>query len=243
MTSGHPVATQIRRFSICYALNMKHWRRVKVFTDKYPLLGPLIYILCVQYLVVQPIVAAAWPHMYNWSSNLISDLGNTACGPYAGRFVCSPDHAQMNASFIMLGLTMAVGSLLIYQEFRKNHLSLIGFSLMSLGGFGTVLVGLFPENVNGLMHGIGAFFGLLIGNISLMILALAIRQARRGFRLYTFLSGLLSSLAFILFFAGVNFGLGQGGMERLVSYPQTIWLTLFGLYMTSTRLRARMHRH
>jgi len=216
--------------------------RIKVFTDKFPLLGPLIYVLCLQYLVVQPIVAAAWPQTYNWSSNLISDLGNTACGQYSGRYVCSPDHAGMNASFIMLGLTMAIGSLLIYQEFRKNRGSHVGFSLMGLAGVGTVLVGLFPENVNSFGHGLGAFFGLLVGNLSMMILALAIRQARNGFRLYTFLSGLLSTLAFVLFMTKINFGLGQGGMERFVSYPQTLWLTLFGLYMSATRVRARMHK-
>jgi len=215
-------------------------KRMTVFTDKFPLLGPLIYVLCLQYLIVQPVVAAAWPRAYSWGHNLISDLGNTACGQYTGRYVCSPDHAQMNASFILLGLTMAIGSLLIYQEFRKSRGSLAGFTLMGLGGVGTVLVGLFPENVNSLGHGVGAFFGLLAGNVSMMILAVAIWQARSGFRLYTFLSGLVSSLAFLLFLLHVNLGLGQGGIERVASYPQTLWLTLFGLYMSATRVRVWM---
>jgi hypothetical protein len=41
-----------------------------------------------------------------------------------------------------------------------------------------------------------------------------------------------------LFIGHVDFGLGRGGMERLVSYPQTIWLVLFGVYMSATRIRA-----
>lgn len=222
---------------------MNRYRRyITVFTDKYPFLGPLIYILCLQYLIVQPIVAAAWPRAYSWSNNLISDLGNTACGQYAGRYVCSPDHAQMNASFILLGVTMAVGSLLIYQEFRKSRATLIGFALMGLAGAGTILVGLNPENVNSLGHGLGAFLGLVVGNVSMVILAIAIHQARKGFRVYTMLSGSLSIVAFVLFMLKINLGIGQGGMERLVSYPQTLWLALFGIYMSATRIRARMHQ-
>jgi hypothetical membrane protein len=137
---------------------------------------------------------------------------------------------------------MAIGSLLIFQEFKKSFGSRIGFTMMGLAGAGTVLVGIFPENVNSFGHGLGALFGLLVGNLSMIVLALSIRQARNGFRLYTFLSGLLSTVAFVLFMLHIDFGLGQGGMERLVSYPQTLWLALFGLYMSATRVRARMHR-
>ena len=216
---------------------MKRWHRVKVFTDKYPLLGPLIYVLCVQYLLIQIIAAAAWPGGYSWRLNYISDLGNTLCGSYGGRYVCSPDHALVNASFIMLGLTMAVGSLFIYQEFRKNRGSLLAFSLMAAAGAGTILVGLFPENTVPFMHGLGAVFGLLVSNLAQMILAISLTRVRPSFRVYTFASALISVIAFVLFTAHTYLGIGVGGMERLVSYPQTLWLTLFGLYMTRTHLR------
>jgi len=222
-----------------YDTTMKSMRRITVFTDKYPLLGPLVWVLSVQYFVAQLVVAAAWPAPHSWSQNLISDLGNTACGQYGQRFVCSPDHALMNASFILLGITMALGSLLIYTEFRRSRASLLGFSAMALAGIGTMLVGAFPENTISAMHGIGAFLALGVGNFSLVILALAIRQARRGFRIYTFLSGVLSLVAFGLFVTNHYLGLGAGTMERLVSYPQTTWLILFGIYMTATRVRAR----
>jgi hypothetical membrane protein len=101
-----------------------------------------------------------------------------------------------------------------------------------------MMVGLFPENTISQLHGIGAFLALGLGNLSLVVLALAITQARPIFRIYTFVSGLVSLTAFILFVSGVYLGLGQGGIERVVSYPQTIWLILFGLYMTLTRYRA-----
>ncbi|HET7319974.1 MAG TPA: DUF998 domain-containing protein [Candidatus Saccharimonadales bacterium] len=206
-------------------------KRLAVFTDKYPLVGPVVWMLGIQYFMVQAVVAAAWKAPgYSWAHNLISDLGNTACGPYSGRYVCSPDHVLMNASFIMLGVTMALGAGLIYQEFRKSTGSFLGFSLMGYAGIGTLLVGLFPENTIPPMHVLGAIFGLLIGNISLVVLALVLKTVRPGLRLYTFLSGMFSIVAFALFSLHIYLGLGAGTMERLVSYPQTFWLILFGLY-------------
>jgi hypothetical membrane protein len=206
---------------------MQVQRRINIFTDKYPLLGPLIWVLCIKYFASQLFVAAAWTVGYSWRHNLISDLGNTACGQYAGRFVCSPEHALMNASFIMLGVTMALGSLLIYTEFRQTRASFYGFTLMALAGLGTFVVGVFPENTIAFMHGLGALFGLAVGNVSLVVLALALQRVRTIFRIYTFVSGIVSLIAFALFIGHVDFGLGSGGMERLLSYPKTIWLVMF----------------
>lgn len=116
--------------------------------DRFPLVGPIFWMVSIQYYVIQLVVARAWTTHFSLTSNLISDLGNTACGQYSGRFVCSPEHALMNASFLTLGLTMIVGSVLIYHEFRESRGTAVGFGFMALAGAGTLLVGLFPENVN-----------------------------------------------------------------------------------------------
>ncbi|HET7629776.1 MAG TPA: DUF998 domain-containing protein [Candidatus Saccharimonadales bacterium] len=219
-------------------------QKVAIFTDKYPLIGPLVWVLTAQYFAAQIIVAHTWPAPgYSWSKNAISDLGNTTCyHPDVQRFICSPDHAVMNASFILLGLTMALGSLLIYQEFNRSRASLAGFSLMALAGVGTVLVGLFPENTVTWVHFLGAFLALAVGNISLIILGLSLDRVRPVFRLYTLISGLMSFGFFGLFAAGIYLGLGLGGMERLAGYPQTTWLILFGLYMTGSHYRRHRQR-
>ena len=52
------------------------------------------------YFLAQGYVAAGWVHpTYSWSSNYISDLGNTTCGlfkvPHGNDvLVCSPRHAS-----------------------------------------------------------------------------------------------------------------------------------------------------
>jgi hypothetical membrane protein len=217
--------------------------KMVMFTDRFPLMGPLVWILAGQYFAAQIVAAGVFRGGYSWRANVISDLGNTGCGEYYHRFVCSPDSGIMNASFILLGIIMALGSLLIYQEFRESRASLAGFGLLALGGLGAILVGVFPENTISGLHAIGAVLALGVANLSLIILALALRCVRASLRLYTLATGVVSLAAFFLYIFGIYFGLGQGGMERLASYPQSLWLMLFGLYMTASHLRRKKLGH
>jgi hypothetical membrane protein len=210
-------------------------RRIRSFHDRYPYLGPIFWVLSIQYYVIQLIVAAAWSLTpYSWLHNTISDLGNTACGPYITRVVCSPLHPLMNASFIVLGSTMILGSLLVYHEFQRSVGSAIGFSFMAVAGFGTALVGLFPENTVPALHIFGAALPFLLGNLSLLILGKSLGLPR-ALRAYTLLSGGVSLIALVLFVTQADAGLGLGGMERVAAYPQTIWLIVFGVYIARDR--------
>ncbi len=217
---------------------MRPRRLIKTFNDKYPFLGPLIWMLSVQYFIIQVIVAQAWKTTYSLSLNTISDLGNTACGAASSRAVCSPLHALMNASFITLGITMALGAGLIYQEFRENNGSFTGFGFMGLAGLGTLMVGLFPENTISILHSVGAALPFLIGNVGLVILSLAL-DVPKPLKAYTFLSGVASLIALAFFYSHSYLGLGIGGLERVVAYPQTVWLIIFGMYMSRSHIKHR----
>lgn len=209
---------------------------IKILYNKYPFLGPTVWILNVQYFLVQFIVATAWHSpTYSWRRNTISDLGSSACGIVSGRIVCSPWHSIMNISFLVLGLTMTSGSLLIYQEFKQNLGALIGFSLMAIAGFGTIIVGLYPENSVPLMHTLGAALPFVLGNIGLIFLSINLYKINTGMRVYAFISGLIALIA-LAFFVLHHYGfLGSGGVERIVAYPQTIWLIVFGIYRLISR--------
>lgn len=205
------------------------------------MVGPIIWILSAHYFIVQYVAARAWNTPYSIANNPISDLGNTACGLYAGRFVCSPLSGLMNTSFILLGAFMTIGSLLIYQGFKKSTGSFIGFSLMGIAGFGAVVVGIFPGNINPGLHGLGAFLAFACGNLALVVLG-AVLQMPKSLRYYTLFSGVFALGALVLYGSGVYLGLGEGGMERLASYPQTLWLIVFGVYISSNRY-LKKHRH
>ncbi|HEY5442538.1 MAG TPA: DUF998 domain-containing protein [Candidatus Saccharimonadales bacterium] len=214
---------------------------LKTLAERYPLIGPGFWILTIQYLIAQLVVAQAWTMPYSLSQNTISDLGVTKCGVYPGhfangQFVCSPLHGWMNASFLVLGLSMIIGAVLIYQKFHKSLGATVGFSFMALGGFGTLLVGLFPENTASGLHIFGAVLPFFVGNIGMVVLGSTL-AVPRGLRIYTILSGVISLVALMLLLTMHYLGIGIGGIERVTSYPQTIWFIVFGIYMVRNRAR------
>jgi hypothetical membrane protein len=215
---------------------LKIAQKIETFHERYPLVGPAFWIASAQYFIIMLVVAMAWPTHYSTLNNTISDLGNTACGIYGGRYVCSPWHVLMNTSFIVLGTTMVTGSTLIYQEFRKGVGSWLGFSFMALAGIGTILIGIFAENTISSLHIVGAALPFVIGNLALIILGLAL-DIPRFLRFYTLASGVVSLSAFGLFASHHYLGIGIGGMERLTAHPQTLWLIVFGIYISRNHFR------
>lgn len=210
--------------------------KLQTFQDHYPLIGPVFWIVSLQYFITMTIVGMFWPTHYSIFTNTISDLGNTACGVYDGRYVCSPLHGWMNASFIVLGATMVAGSGLIYQEFKKTAYSKLGFNLMAAAGIGTILVGIFAENTIASLHEIGAALPFVLGNVSLLVLGFAL-ELPRWLKIYTIATGLISLIAFSLFATHNYLGIGIGGMERLAAHPQTIWLIIFGIYISQNHFK------
>ena len=216
--------------------------RTKTFSNNLPWLGPLIYFLSVAYFVVQFLVALVWTPAYNWLTNTISDLGNTSCRPQ----LCSPRHGLMNAEFWALGLIMAVGSLLIFQEFTERTdeerlAARIGFSCLAAGGVGAVLVGAFPENTVGFMHILGAGLAIFVGTLGILLIGLRV-SLPLGLRWTMRILAPVAMMALILFAGHVYLGMGAGTMERIAAYPETVWLVIFGIYISATHYYSKGRR-
>ena len=209
---------------------MKRRRPAKVNSERYPRLGPILYVSSIQFFAAQIFVAMRWAPPYSLARNTISDLGNTACGTFSARFVCSPLHDLMNASFIVLGIAMTTGSILISRNFARSRAAAAGFAAMAISGIGVIIVGIFPENSIPAFHGLGAAIPFTLGNAALIIVA-ASPMMPVVLRLYSFLSGTLAVLALVSYSSGHYLGLGEGGIERVVAYPQTVWLIVIGLFL------------
>ena len=208
---------------------MSSSQRIGPIASRYPLAAPILWLSSVQYFLVQAVAAGTWGQpRYSWRLNAISDLGATRCGQFDGRYVCSPAHAAMNVSLIILGFGMAVGSVLFLQELRRSR---TGFLLMAVAGLGAMLVGFFPEDTVYWAHVTGADLAFLVGNVALIAFGLS-RGFPRWLRWYAAGSGVVALVALYLFLSHHRFFLGLGGMERVVAYPQTIYLIVFGAYMS-----------
>jgi len=199
-------------------------------------LGAIVWISSVQFFVAQFVVQSAWTTPFSLTRNYISDLGNTACGPFpadSSIYVCSPWHAAMNTSFIVIGVTVVLGAALIRNTFRHARLWWWGLELVALGGFGFVLVGLFPENVNFPPHRLGATLNFVSGNLGQIVIGASLLGSRPWQRWcgYSITSGLVGLLATALFASRHYLGTGVGGMERLAAYPLPLWTIVMGIVM------------
>lgn len=192
-------------------------------------LGALAWLLAVQFFAAQVFVAAAWPTPYSLKSRVISDLGNTRCGDRArrpGGGFCSPWHAVMNASFIVVGITMAVGAVLSRNAFRPGWLTWVAVLLFVAAGIGVILVGIYPENESESLHTWGAAMNFLSGNTALILFGLA--WPRGAFRWFSVGAGLAGLAATVLFANGHHLGLGPGGIERVAAYTTASWQIVAG---------------
>ena len=135
-------------------------------------LGALAKLSVLQYFVAEAAVIGAWAgrEPYSRRTGYISDLGALGCGGFSGRDVCSPAHLLMNASFVVQGIGMMVGALLLSSAVigiaaragtrlavapGRRSPSAAAFAARSLSltaGAGTVIVGLVPEDAGSGWH-------------------------------------------------------------------------------------------
>jgi hypothetical membrane protein len=211
--------------------------------------GPLVhrsvrhgaYVLIVGvlvFLVGMIVTQIGYGSSYSLTHNYISDLGAVNCGVlsghyYDGGYVCSPWHLAFNISIVIMGLLLILGVILIRTAFPPRTTRTVGLLFLALAGIGAIGVGLSPEDVNIQVHTLSAAIAFVLGNASLLILALAMFRDTRwdGFRAYTLLSGLVGLVAFFLFYFKVYLGLGVGGMERLIVAPLLLWALVIGIHL------------
>ena len=108
--------------------------------------------------------------------------------------------------------------------------------MMATAGVGAMLVGFFPQDTVYRIHIAGADLAFLLGNVALVVFGCTLRVAR-WLAWYSIASGVVALVALYLFLSHNRFFLGLGGMERVVAYPQTIWLIVTGLYLSMSRTR------
>lgn len=203
-------------------------------------IGQIFWICCLQYFAAELITSLAWPFPYSWANNYISDLGSVHCvmpdgEPVVGLYpACSPMHLVMNASFIVQGLLVAAGAVLLRRYFPPGKLSAVAFYSFITTGIGYVSAGFSPNDVNLVFHLIAAAISLLSASVGMTTLGAALLRQHnfsRGVGIYTLASGIIALTATALFAARITLGLGLGGIERVAFYPFPLWLALTGLYL------------
>jgi hypothetical membrane protein len=180
--------------------------------------GALAWLLTLQFFVVETVAQLRWPGTYSRIDRVISDLGTTA----------SPAHTLMNASFVVQGLLIGAGALLLAPALR-GVAGRIATVLLCVAGLGVLLVGIAPSDGNATLHSAGAVAHFVGGGLGLIALAYSLRPRSEVVGTALALLGLVSTALTVFFLTGVTQTLGDGGTERLAAYPIPVGLALAGL--------------
>ena len=197
--------------------------------------GATLWTLSVVFFVIQPVAQSASTVPYDPATNLISDLGNTACGPD----VCSPLHTWVNVTFVAVGAMHLLGALLVSNALPRR-LVLVPTVLMMVAGAGLVVAGLSPENLDGFHHAAGALIGVVTLNLAMFAYGLLLVRSRPWLGRMALSAGAIGIVATGYFIAGA--GWPAGTEERLADYPSAAMVVVLGvatLWLTGPGLRSR----
>ena len=192
------------------------------------------------------IAAAQWPQRYSWTSNLISDLGVTTCdtfdvGTRVERYICSPAHLLVNGSFIVVGATLLIGSLLLWSAWPRLRTGRVAMAFLAVGGVFVMLVGVFPWDTHPEAHDVVALAQAVTQWIGMILLAFASRgsTAARWISALTIVSLVVSVLGFVFFVdvRGPFQALGRGLIERVAFDTLTLWSAAVGFVLLKTSTR------
>ena len=181
----------------------------------------LLFIGVVQF-GIGVVVAEALSPSYSVNTREISDLGKVF-----------PDSARIfNPSIILSGLLVVGSAYFIQRAYRWKP----GTVVITLAGVGQVGVGLFPEGTPYELH---ALFSLLtFVSIGLAAILMA-RWQRAPLSYLSVIMGGTSLVALLLYMAdrvawGATFGIGPGGLERMIVYPVLFWAVAYSGYLIGT---------
>jgi hypothetical membrane protein len=179
--------------------------------------GGLAWLLSLQFFVVEAIAALRYDG-YSYSTDVISDLGTAA----------SPAAALLNVSFVVQGLLIAAGALLLGPGLAGTG-GRVARVLLVAAGAGVLLIGLFPSDGNATTHPVAAAVHLLGGGLGLIALAYGVRPRSEALGTGLALLGLLGVIGTVFFASVVFLGLGEGGMERVGAYVIPVGLAVAGV--------------
>lgn len=196
------------------------------------LVGSLFWILAVGYLVSEALTAEAWSTPYSFVRNSISDLGVTDCEQ-----VCSPLHWYMNISFVVMGLLVIVGAVLLRRHLPPGRRRMWSVGLAVMIGLSTAATGFFPANDNPIGHFVAVLPGFVGRHVLLILVAWTLWRRMRWTAVWTTVCAVIGIAGgALLAFPDMYFGL----TERIILYPFPIWMVVVGVAVFVSVVRSNL---
>lgn len=204
-------------------------------------------------IVAQLVVAAAWEVPFDHTRNTISDLGAVGCGTLQAAGgpveVCSPWHAGMNASFVVIGALLTLGGALaapyVVRRAATSGRAARGAAgaamlLLVVAGASSVAVGLVPLDVDVDLHALVATPVFVVQPLALLLLgALLLARGRRAWGAVVLGLGLLATAGTIAFAVSLATGDVGGLYERVALWPGNLGVAVVGWTVLSAGVPRR----
>lgn len=129
-------------------------------------------------------------------------------------------------SILAMGVLVVISGIILLTGRDKEiwHVALI------LVGIGAIGVGIFPYLINYPLHSDFAFLAFIFGGVTALLFA---THKGTPFRVISPIVGALILVSIYLYATGRLYGLGSGGMERMIVYPTLFWALALSGYLMS----------
>lgn len=199
-------------------------------------IGMVSWISLSLYFFIEYIVIRASNVPFNILKQPMSDLGVTSCGTdtyeLAAYEICSPYHMLMNWTFTLTGLVIFVGAIFLQQFWPSKRGTRVATVLLVIFGLSYAASGVFPADLNFLIHTFASLPGMLVQIPALILIGLSIRTTMPKLSKWTFVCAFLSTLSLILlFFQPVIYDLPGGLLQRFLYGSVWLWMIVTGIVL------------
>ena len=175
---------------------------LSAIADKKKFSGAVLFFGAMQFLLFVSIAEFVATN-FTVSGNTISHLGIDNA-PYI-----------FNTTIIILGLSEIIAGYFLRENFSK----LFSIFLM-IGGIGAMGVGIFNEDF-GKIHLLFALLAFVFSSLGTYVIFF--KKRKDPMTAMWAILGTVALIALILYILSIYLGLGRGGMERMIMYPNIIW--------------------
>jgi hypothetical membrane protein len=186
-------------------------------------LGLLLWLIQPLYLLAELITVSQIRTPYNLFDNTISDAGAETCTsvlyPWGPVPVCSPLSWLINSVTALLGVALAVGTVLVRDLLPAGPRRVLIVGLAALTGLSLVGTGLVPLDRQLELHVIVALPQFATMPIFLLALAGAVRHLSRPAAAMAAVAGIGSLIGTLGFVLRIEQSEGSGLLERLALWP------------------------
>lgn len=201
-------------------------------TSPYPVrIGMLSWMALLLYFPIELIIISRTTKPYSFMDQAMSDLGVLSCGyntyPLSVHEICSPMAHEMNIIFILTGMLVAAGAVLLHHFWNGTRWTIVATVLLVIYGLGYTVSGIYPADVNFLAHTLPAIPTMIIQIPAMYIIARSIRHKWPGLARFTLICMTVSTLSLILIIIGLPAGL----MQRPLYFSVWLWMSVTAIIL------------